>query len=505
MGFEVTADPQRFGEAVEWFQKRTVLTADEAARLGAEAGRRAFWIGGGLQLQQIQRVFDKLGKAVDDGVPFDEWRKSVKSELRNDAHAETVFRNATQRSLSAGRWRQMREPGVLAFRPYWLFDGIKDSRQSPICKKCNGVILPADHAWWHTHTPQLHHRCRSSVRNLRASEARRRGITAAPPGDTAGEGFGLSPELEAEWKPDPAKTDPALLRELERKKDKPRPAPEVPKEPPKEHDFGYWAEHYAEQYQDTAPSLAWGRAMLERGLDRPAGEVREELERLRQAGVPGDYVIFLADLRPFDAKRPLRQQLLTPRIRLAVALSEHARTIERGEGIALGGPASNDRRAIAASKFYEQLLDKSVQRPQGWQAFATPGARAHALTSQQKLELGSGSTSVAVHEVAHLIEATDDRAYSRSIAFLRLRTAGETLKRLSELMPDRPFRENEFARPDKFFNPYIGKDYQETATEITSMGYQALAGDDQALRDLLDALNGDWDMVLFLLGQLAGR
>src|SRR5215207_2346988 len=167
MGFAVTAEPQRFPEAADWFIKRVVLTKDEAERLGSEAGRRAFWIGGGLQLQQIQRVFDKINKAVEDGTPFEEWRAQVRKELRNDGHAETVFRNATQRSLNAGRWRQMREPGVLAFRPYWLFDGIEDGRQSPICKKCNGVILPGDHAWWHSHTPLLHHRCRSSIRNLR--------------------------------------------------------------------------------------------------------------------------------------------------------------------------------------------------------------------------------------------------------------------------------------------------------------------------------------------------
>jgi SPP1 gp7 family putative phage head morphogenesis protein len=503
--WRVTADPGRFAEAVDWFNRRVVLTRQEARDLGTDAGRRAFFIGGGLQLKQIQAVFDKLGKAVEDGTPFDEWRKSVKSELRNDAHAETVFRNATQRSLNAGRWRQMREPGVLAFRPYWLFDGIDDSRQSPICKKCNGVILPADHAWWHTHTPLLHHRCRSSIRNLRRSEAIRRGITAAPPGDEAGEGFGLSPESEPEWKPDPAKTDPALLRELERKKDKPRPAPKAPKEPPKEHDFGHWAELYAQEYDDTAPAVAWGRTMLERGLDRPAGEVRAELERLRAAGVPGDYVIWLGDLRHYDAKRPLRAQVLNPRQRFAIALSEHTRTIERGNGITLGGPAGNDRRAIAASNFYEQMLDKSVARPTGWKAFATQGARAQASLAEQTIELGSSSTSVAVHELAHLIEDADERALARSLSFLRSRTKGEARKALSELLPDRVFRSNEFARPDKFFNPYIGKDYGDSATEVTATGYQAFAGDDQALAQLLDAQTGDPDMLFFLLGQLAGR
>jgi SPP1 gp7 family putative phage head morphogenesis protein len=499
-GFDVTADPQRFDEAVDWFRKRTVLTKKESERLGSEAGRRAFWIGGGLQLTQIQRVFDKLGTAIENNTPFDEWRKTVKKELRDEVHAETVFRNATQRALNAGRWRQMREPGVLAFRPYWLFDGIRDSRQSKICKLCHGIILPADHPWWATHTPALHHRCRSSIRNLRSSEAHRRGITNVPPVDAADDGFGLSPEGEPEWKPDPKKTDPALLKELQLKEKKPRPAPaKPPPGPPKEHNTKHWEKHYAAAYGEAAPNVAWGRTMLERGLDRAPVEHIAELTRLQRAGVPGEYGRLIVALRAYDPNRPLRGTNLTYREQYALMLSEHSLSIERG---AVLQADSADRRVTETKTFYAQLADKSVRMPTGWEVRATQGVRAYASPTQRLIELGSSGTPTAVHEFAHAIEFSDTRALQRSLAFLAARTKGEPLQKLRKLTGIVAYDDSEEARPDKFINAYVGKNYGSSATEVTSMGYQAIAGENSMLADLQA---NDKEMLFFLLGQLAGR
>ncbi len=500
MGLAVSADLARFDEAVSWFSKRVVLTNAEAERLGNEAGRRAFWIGGGLQLEQIQRVFDKSAKAIEAGTPFEEWRKQVKNELRNDAHAETVFRNATQRSLNAGRWRQMREPGVLAFRPYGLFDGVVDSRQSPICKECDGTILPLDHPWWATHSPLLHHRCRSGVRNLRKADAERRGVTNVPPLTDAADGFGLSPERDPDWKPDPDKTDPALLKELNRKQAAGRAKPKPPAKPPQEHSLQHWEKEYTPLFGESAPAVAWGRTMLERGLDRSPTELRAELKRLAKAKVPGDFAQHVEDLAQFDPNRPLRGQLLTPRQRYSVMVAEHSLTIERGAAPVFAG--LSDRRLTEAGHFYAQLADKKVGRPIGWAAQATRGARALSSSSRRLIELGDDGTPVTIHEIAHAIEDSDVRALQRSVAFLKARAGKEKLK---SLVGHGGASDSEQGWHDDFFIGYVGKDYGGKATEITAMGYQAMGGEAAFLNKLLDPHKGDPDMLFFLLGQLAGR
>jgi SPP1 gp7 family putative phage head morphogenesis protein len=508
MAFAVTADLARFDEAADYFARLVVLTRAEARRLGDEAGQRAFWIGGGLQIDQIQRVHDSLNRAIADGIPFDEWRKSVKAELRNDPHTETVFRNATQRSLNAGRWRQMREPGVLALRPYGLFDGIHDSRQSAICRECDGTVLPLDHPWWATHSPLLHHRCRSSIRNLRVSEAQRRGITNVPTTIGADDGFGLSPDAEPVWKPDPAKHEPGLVAEIERKKAAGRKAPAKPKTPPPVHDPKYWEAKYDKRYGDAAPAVAWGRAMLERGLDRSGLDVADELERLRLAGHPtlqGEGGLSsIRQLRNHGNKR-LRGTWTGQDRKHLIALAEHTRTIEPGDALTMRGPLALPGSTRA---FYDLGLDKVVKRPNGWtveRLQRTDPRRSHADDEARAVRFHFGAPErTYVHEVAHAIEFEDARALQRSLAFVRARTKGEKLQSLRDLTEIQAYQADEFTRPDKFIDAYVGKDYGNVATEVTSMGHEALSLEAEHPR-LQQLVKDDFEHVLFLLGQLAGR
>jgi SPP1 gp7 family putative phage head morphogenesis protein len=226
-----TADPSRFPEAVDFFLGRVVVTSEQAKALDIDAQNRAFWIGGGLQLEQIQRVHDEINKAIATGERFEDWRKRVREDLKTHrAHTETVFRNAVQRSYNAGRYEQMNDPEVAKVRPFWMYDAILDDRTTEvICRPRDGVTLPRDHQWWQNgNIPPLHHRCRSGIRNLRKAEADRRGITTDLPDQQAKPGWGLPPAKQPVWKPTAGTHEPKLVAELERKeKRKKKPEPTV--------------------------------------------------------------------------------------------------------------------------------------------------------------------------------------------------------------------------------------------------------------------------------------
>jgi SPP1 gp7 family putative phage head morphogenesis protein len=228
MAWKVTAEAGRFDEAVDHFASRVVLSDDERKTIPADARSRAFWIAGVAQLDIVQRVQDRLAKAIADGTTVEDFKKAVRADLKTqtDAHIETVFRNATQTAYNAGRWHQMSAPSVVRFRPYWLFDAILDGRTTQVCKVCGGTLLAADDPWWDTHWPPLHHRCRSSVRCLRRSEAEKRGISAAPVVDT--KGFGSSPRVAREWRPQTEGRAERLMAELERKRAELAARPPVP-------------------------------------------------------------------------------------------------------------------------------------------------------------------------------------------------------------------------------------------------------------------------------------
>lgn len=517
MSWAVTADPERFTEAVDWAAARIVITKEQALELDSRGRRQAFWVGNGLQLEQIQRVFDKLNGAQESGFPFEDWRREVRAELTNDAHAETVFRNAVQRALNAGRLRQQRDPDVLALRSIWEYDSVLDDRTTELCRSLGSpaVRLPADHPRWLTIYPPNHHRCRAGVRNITERQAATRGgVTPEDqlPDVEPDAGWAAAPDGDDDEppKPKPEKTDPVLLAELERKRIAP-PAPRRRKKTkaPKEHDPDHWEAQYRKPgefakdgYGEAARAVAWGRAMDARALSRPASEVLSQLrkvhERTRNPVVESILVEWEGVLEELGDRRIGSIVAGNANLRGAAAIAEHTRAVKRGRKLRFTGAGLPDE----AVQFYDGLLDKSVTRPsvpvrrlQGIRAGYLPGSK------QIHLDEFSG-VGTAIHEAAHALEDHDGRALSRSLAFLAARTAGEAPQKLKELRPDRDYRDNEVTRTDRFSDPYMGKDYAPlglSATEITSMGYEQLY---RRWRDLWDE---DRELLYFLLGQLAGR
>lgn len=223
MTWTVTAEPSRLDEAVEWFGNRFPVTDQIAEELGEYAGPRAWKIAGVAQLEVVQQVHESIERAIASGIPLEQWQREIEDELteawgRRDSHRiETIFRNATQQSYNAGRWRQMTDPSVSALRPYGMYDAVVDSRTTPLCRAWDGTIRPIHEFAALGMCPQTHHRCRAGLRTLRTSDAERRGITEELPDDRAAEGFGRAP-TESDWQPDPSKYDAALFGTYETKR-----------------------------------------------------------------------------------------------------------------------------------------------------------------------------------------------------------------------------------------------------------------------------------------------
>lgn len=81
------------------------------------------------------------------------------------------------------------------------------------------------------------------------------------------------------------------------------------------------------------------------------------------------------------------------------------------------------------------------------------------------------------HEAGHFLEDMHREALKASKDFLEFRTEDEPIKKLNQVVKASGYRDNEVTREDKFINPYIGKDYGGSATEVMSMGLQYLHKD----------------------------
>lgn len=111
----------------------------------------------------------------------------------------------------------------------------------------------------------------------------------------------------------------------------------------------------------------------------------------------------------------------------------------------------------------------------------------------------SCDASTGVHEASHFVEFGNSHVHERCLEFLRYRTAGEAARPLRQITGNTNYRPNEMARPDKFFNPYCGKDYGDRATEILSMGVERLT------RDPKGFYNTDPEYFNFCVGILRGQ
>ena len=197
-----------FEEAVEFMKEKLSLTPEEFYKLDAKARFRAFTVAKLTGLDAIERVKEKLIKAIEEGKTLKEWieelgedgiLKAAGFHQQNPWYLETVFRTNISTAYNAGRLMQFsRSKDKIKYLEYVAID---DSRTTEICRRLDGTRLPPNDPFWASYTPPNHFNCRSTVRAIfRGSDEAKR-IRKWKPKDIppVPEGFAGSP-LDSWWK-----------------------------------------------------------------------------------------------------------------------------------------------------------------------------------------------------------------------------------------------------------------------------------------------------------------
>lgn len=329
------------------------------------------------------------------------------------------------------------------------------------------------------------------------------------------------------------------------------------------HQPADYAKRYEDKYNEAAPSLGWGAAMVERGLDMPLTHLIELAKKYDDPDHPLNYMhdVIAANtsgsgsktLREFFAREEAKeaekahsasttaQERRT--MKVAGTILAHIDAIVPHDNIELGKHPMNVRDARAQTemqlKHLAGLTDKSVTLPkidvisEGTRAYCDVGpARAWDPERSATIAMRANQdTETVFHETGHAIDGADRRRGLRASAFLDARTAGEASRPMRELVDGGSgYKAEEIARKDAFRNPYVGKDYgreqagdfksargeyfgkkkavegaegserPHVSTEVTSMAVQSLGG---FWHDVLDD-DKDPEHFLFGLGQLGG-
>ncbi len=166
-----------FAEALKFFRAKNVLSRRAFDRLGAEAKRRAFTIAGLASKRLLEVAHSEIARQLEQGGDLRAFRAALQERIGlagwakdNPSHVEVVFRNAVGGAYASGRDVQMRQPEVLAARPYWQILGVGDARCRATHKAAHRKVLRADDSFWQrAPLPWGHNeRCRKVARSAEA-------------------------------------------------------------------------------------------------------------------------------------------------------------------------------------------------------------------------------------------------------------------------------------------------------------------------------------------------
>lgn len=467
---------------------------------------------------------------------------------------ENIARTESSAALTQGRLARFRAPdsGVVAVQ----FVAILDARTTHICRSRDGLIMRLDDPELGANTPPLHFYCRSTLvavsdidwedleagdpdieqrwfgwleepdapRNLK--EALAGWKKAAPPLDGFG---GLVSKSSTKSRP-PKKTKARKTKASSRTKSGPNPLREwiVARKKLGIDDHDEVREVGRRVLSDVRSVISDAQPELERRVRKAkkarakaskqadiAGLVLKEAKASHRAGEVAESVVDEARAASRAARaKSKRTQTNHENLRLELASAQSDALRDVLTGVREFGGVQQRWVKRSSSKTKDAVALASQLLPSDWLRHSrkygpikgrlgprgeyghpvVKGGEAHLLTRSRSTPAERLRT--ALHEMGHRMELTMPELEKVAKAYLRSRTKGERLQRLSKLLKNSRYGRNEKARPDKFLHPYFGKEYKE-GTEIISMGLESV------LLMSYDVWEEDQSLLEFIVGVLA--
>lgn len=180
-GAKFAAEPQAImprvslSDAVAEFIERAPITlrgaaertAKRIAELYSESRVVAFVRAAEETVTQEAQKF--IARALREGIGEGEAGKRLsmsveqvrtETEAWSEGYARMVFRTNASTAVTAGRFRQARDPDVREIMPAFRFDAVGDSATRENHAAADGIILGVDSPEWHRVAPPLGYACR---------------------------------------------------------------------------------------------------------------------------------------------------------------------------------------------------------------------------------------------------------------------------------------------------------------------------------------------------------
>ncbi len=191
---DMKAAPLDFQEAIDHFRSKVKMPTKRWSDMLEGQHTRAFTVAGATKDAILTDFHTAIDKAISQGTTLDEFRKDFDKIVETHGwsyngtrgwRTRTIYEANLRTANAAGRYKQMTDPDVLRYQPYWRYvhdDSVAHPR--PEHKAWDGLTLSAADPWWSTHTPPNGWGCKCHWEGVSKREMKAAGKTdldKAPP------------------------------------------------------------------------------------------------------------------------------------------------------------------------------------------------------------------------------------------------------------------------------------------------------------------------------------
>lgn len=172
-------------EAIAFFRQKLRIPTARWLDLWQAEHDRGFMVAGAMRDDMLVDFQNAIEQAIAEGTTIEEFRDTFDEVVERtgwaykggrDWRTRIIFETNLRTSYAAGRSAQMRDPEVLAERPYWEYRHGDSLNPRPEHLAWDGLILPADDPWWDTHYPPNGWGCKCGVFSLSKDDLTREGL-----------------------------------------------------------------------------------------------------------------------------------------------------------------------------------------------------------------------------------------------------------------------------------------------------------------------------------------
>ena len=151
-----------FDAAIEYFLGKLNLTSERWTDVWKGEHARMFTVAGAMRDDLLADFRTAIQKAIEEGTTLETFRQDFDTIVTRYGwsyngtrgwRTRVIYNTNIRTAYQAGRYRQLTDPDVLGYRPWWRYRHGDSANPRPQHLAWDGLILPADDPWWSAHYP----------------------------------------------------------------------------------------------------------------------------------------------------------------------------------------------------------------------------------------------------------------------------------------------------------------------------------------------------------------